>query len=65
MYCTLHRAEGTVRLGSLLGLYESFPIEKVNQVAPATQAGVYREGPLYCTLWMGPRSKKLSHNTRF
>ena len=54
----------TVGLGSLLGLYESSPIKKVNQVAPATQAGVYRKGPLYCTLWCDTRAWYLISNER-
>ena len=42
----------TVRLGSLQGLYERFPDWKLNQVAPATQAGLYREGPFYVVYFL-------------
>ena len=35
------------------GVYITSSRRTVNQVAPATQAGVYREGPFYYTLWLG------------
>ena len=36
--------------------------EKVNQVAPATQAGLYREGQLYFTLWSQQQCETLYIN---
>ena len=40
----------TVQLGWMQGVYERFPLQKLIRYTPATQAGLYRGGPLYLYL---------------
>ena len=43
----------TVQLGLTQGVYERFPLQKLFRYTPATQAGLYRGGPLYMYLLYG------------
>ena len=39
-----------MQLGWMQGVYERFPLQKLIRYTPATQAGLYRGGPLYLYL---------------